>query len=805
MGQYDDSAAALQRLAQEALGLGANYNEATARFRLIDAILVDVLGWNKHGIAVEKFDRGDYTDYECGSPCQLLVEAKRASVSFTLPAGETGGLMQIESICATAPQVREAIEQAIGYAKSRNFPYCAVTNGKQWIFFLGARIDGRDSMKGRCVVYPSLETMVERFRELWDLVTPVAINEHSLGDLLKRESLPPPPAKLSSRIPGYPGFKNRNPIATSLQILGGLFLDDIASQPALEEQFLRTAYCQSGALSQYALVSKELLKTRYTSFFEKQVGVSAEPATGKKGTNPRLTADMLAAALSKRPILLVGDVGVGKTTFVRNLIKVDAKDELSHAFVLYVDYGTKPAISDALKDYTLLEIVRQLRDEFGVDINERQFVRGVYNQRIQEFGKGIFADLKELDPTQFKLREIEFIAGLTQNIEEHLRLSLEHASKGQKRQIVVFLDNVDQRPIAFQEEVFLIAASISANWPVTAFVSLRPETFAQSKASGALAAYQPRVFTIEPPRIDLVIGKRLEFALTQLQESGTLPGLAAGISIDSRNLELYLKMLIESFRDRSDLIEFLDNMCSGSVREALNYVGSFVGSGHVDSAKIIDAMEESGRYYLPIHEFVRAVIHKDGEYYDPSVSPIPNVFDISSADQREHFALLILLEYVEHAGQTGGSHGFVERRLVLDFMQGCGYRIEQTLSCIRRAFDKGLLISPEGTKADASAHIRITTAGAYVRKKLCGLMAYLDAIVVDTPVLDPECRGKLGDVRLLDDRLVRAEAFLDYLDSCWSNSASLSRSLDWPALSQTARHHIGEIKARAEARSSGRY
>jgi len=805
MGQYDSSAAALAKLAQDSSKLDPDYNEATGRFRLIDSILVDVLGWDKQGIAVEKFDRGDYTDYECGAPCQLIVEAKRASVSFKLPAGELGGVMQIESVAASSAQVREAIEQAVGYAKARNVPYCAVSNGTQWIFFLGARLDGRDSLKGRCVVYPSLETMVERFRELWDLVTPAAISEHNLGDLLKRDSLPPPPSKLSSRIPNYPGFKNRNPIASSLQILGGLFLDDIAAQPALEEQFLRTAYCQSGALSQYALVSKELLKTRYTSFFEQQAGVSAEPATGKKGTNPRLTADVLAASLGRRPILLVGDVGVGKTTFVRNLIKVDAKDELSHAFVLYVDYGTKPAVTDALKDYTIQEIVRQLREDFGVDINERQFVRGVYNQRIQDFGKGIYADLKELDPVQFKLKEIEFIAGLTQNMEEHLRLSLEHASKGQKRQIVVFLDNVDQRPIGFQEEVFLISASISANWPVTTFVALRPETFAQSRASGTLAAYQPRVFTIEPPRIDLVIKKRLEFALARLEEAGTLPGLSTGISIDSRNLELYLKMLILSFTERDDVIEFLDNMCSGSVREALSYVGSFVGSGHVDSSKILSVMEDTGRYYLPIHEFVRAVIHKDGEYYDPTISPIPNVFDISSADQREHFALLILLEYVEHAGQTGGSHGFVERRLVMDFMQGCGYRTEQTLSTIRRAFDKGLVISPEGTKADTSGHIRITTAGAYVRKKLCGLHAYLDAIVVDTPVLNPESRGKLTDVRALDDRLHRAESFLDYLDNCWSNSLSLSKALDWPALSETARSHIREIRDRADARSSGRH
>ncbi len=350
--------------------------------------------------------------------------------------------------------------------------------------------------------------------------------------------------KLAARIPGYPGHKNRNPIATELQILGGLFIDDLADDPSLSEEFLRKAYCRSGALSQYALVSKELLRTRYTTFFEQQTGVSVLPATDKKGTSSQLTTDIIAASLSRRPILLVGDVGVGKTTFVKNLIKVEAKEEMQNAIVLYIDFGSKPAVAEELRPYTVGEITRQLREEYGVDLEDKQFVRGVHNQRIVAFGNGIYSDLKELDPVAFKLREIEYIAGLVENKEEHLRLSLEHASKGQKRQIIIFLDNVDQRPPPFQEEVFLIAHSIASNWPVTAFVALRPETFSLSRAKGALAAYQPRVFTIEPPRIDQVIQKRLQYALQLLQESGRLPGMPEGFSIQSERLELYLKMLI---------------------------------------------------------------------------------------------------------------------------------------------------------------------------------------------------------------------------------------------------------------------
>lgn len=793
MNNYEAAKIKLAEIINDTKGLN-DFNEATARFQIIDRILTEVLSWDRKGVSVEKHHRGDFTDYECGAPVRLLVEAKRESIGFTLPATIDKNVLKIETLTEKNKELADAIDQAAGYCQKRGIPYAAVTNGRQWVFLLGARIDGISSEKGKCVVYPGLSNMLENFREVWDLFTPEALAEGGLKALLTKTTLLPPPRKLSSRLPDYPGYKSRNPIATELQILGGLFFDDIVTAPEIEEQFLKSAYCQSGALSQYSLVSKELLRTRYTTFFESQAGVSVSSATGKKGTNPEITRDVLAASLSKRPILLVGDVGVGKTTFIRNLVKNDAKEEFNRAVVLFLDYGIKPAVSGDLKSYTSAEIVRQLKETEKVDIRERNFVRGVYHHRLIDFSKGIYGDLKESAPDIFRLKEIEFLSELLDNEEEHLRHSLDHIFRGQKRQIVIFLDNVDQRPPVFQEEVFLIATSMAATWPITAFVSLRPETFALSRARGALAAYQPRVFTIEPPRIDLVIKKRLEFALAQLIDSGKLPGLD-GITLASKNLESYLRMLIRAFDTQTDIIEFIDNMCAGNVREALKYVASFVGSGHVDSAKIL-SIESRGTYLLPLHEFIRAVIYKDAEHYDPSESPVPNIYDIGSSMSKEHFAMLLILEYVERAGQVGGRHGFVERHSVLEFMQSAGFAVEQAAPHIRRAFDKGLLSSPEGLKDDGTEKIRITSAGAYSAKKLCTLFSYLDAVVVDTPIVDLDARGEIQDARSIDDRLQRAEHFISYLDKCWQLAPEIHEKLDWPVLSSSAKRHISVIRSK---------
>ena len=113
--------------------------------------------------------------------------------------------------------------------------------------------------------------------------------------------------------------------------------------------------------------------------------------------------------------------------------------------------------------------------------------------------------------------------------------------------------------------------------------------------------------------------------------------------------------------------------------------------------------------------------------------------------------MLLMLDYVERAGQVGGRHGFVERHLLLDFMQSAGFTVEQVLPHIRRAFDKGLLSSPEGLKDEGADRLRITSAGAYSRKKLCALFSYLDAVVVDTPIVDAKARSAIHDARSIED------------------------------------------------------
>lgn len=755
----------------------ADRNEATTRFLMIDRLFFECLSWPKEDVKLEEPHGREYADYVFSvfRPV-LIVEAKREGDYFELPAGQKRLEISLPTLMRDYPNLKAAIEQAAGYCQSRGVPFGAVTNGHQIVAFIATRNDGTPPLEGRALVFDSLESMVSHFHDLWQALSQPGIQEKKLQQRLTG-GVPNLPSKLSATLPDYPGVKRRNVIQTDLQVLSEIVIEDVIRSPDLEPDFLRQCYCQSGALSQYALTSKEILEARYAGLFEtSSKAPSVVPATTKSGISP----DMLGLSIARRPILLLGDVGVGKTTFIRHLINIDAAQVFKDAICFHLDLGSRGALALDLRVHVVDEMARQLRQKYKTDIDERNFVRGVYNLELKRFDSGIYADLKNSSPDLFLEKQLSYVESLIHSRETHLQKSLEHISKARKKQIVLFLDNADQRDENTQELVFLIGQELADSWPMIVFVALRPETFHRSKKIGALTGYHARAFSIAPPRIDLK--KRLDFALKLT--SGTIPiSSLQRVEVNLEKLKTIIEVVRASLDENEDLLELVDNIAAGNVRLALDLIRAFIGSGHVDTQKILDIVAESGRYTVPVHEFLRAIIYGDNEYYDPGISPIVNLFDISSLDGKEHFISCLLLGALHELGGTEGRNGFVETSRVYDVLQGMSFVPDQIDAAISRVCEKNLVETNARQLPEPGQHrpssIRITSRGEYHLQRLPGEFAYLDAVVVDTPILDQSSRESVKEARRLEDRLDRAAIFARYLTTHWRSVALQSIGFNW--------------------------
>lgn len=611
-----------------------------------------------------------------------------------------------------------------------------------------------------------------------------------------------PPPKLSARIPDYPSYWTRNRIQTELKILADLVLEDIARAPELEEEFLRECYSTTNTLSEYALVSREILEARYDALTSMETEAALAPARRGEDLSPALTMDVAAGSLGRRPLILLGDVGVGKSIFIQHFVHIDAKDVLSHSIVLSINFGGEAMLAEDLKAYVLERFVEQLRG-YDIDIESDKFVRNVYKAELRSFENSPVGRLKKVSPQEYELREIGLLERKVAERDRHLEMSLRYASRTMKRQVIVFLDNIDQRDAAFQEEVFLIGQSLAETWPATVFLSLRPDTFYRSRRTGSLTGYQPRVFTIAPPDIKQVIDKRLRFCAGLVNDPGLRHQLMPGaLDEQAATLGLYLDVVARSFDERTELVEFVENLSGGNVREALGFLNTFVGSGHVNTRKILDIEKQDGDYVIPLHEFGRAIIYGDHEYYDPAASPIANLFEISTDDGREHFLLMLLLSHVERSGEVGRREGFVGIDEVMAFGQSLGYLPAQVEFALRHGVDKRLFQMGPRRDDETTRRYRITTVGAYTYKKLLGTFIYLDAVVVDTPIVDADAAEAIAHCRNVEDRLLRAGQFVSYLDGQWKGVNSAAVPLDWSHYSELLRADFERVDRSAKRQAS---
>ncbi len=792
---YDQGKAALDALIlwAEANADGSQRNEATTRLHLINELLQSVLQWPKTAIRAEEPAGTGFIDYALGSPStQFIVEAKREGIYFHLPAGTTTGVHSIASITdgSSARPLKDALEQVAGYAARNGVAPAAVTNGQQLVLFIAARTDGVPPLRGRALVFPDLVAMRKDFRMLWDNASPVGIDQRILHRTV-RVTEAPPPEPLSAQLPNYPGVKRRNDLQAGLDILGELFLEDVVRLEELREDFLRDCYASSGALSQYAEISKQILQTRYALLHEESGLQIASAGTKKGGLNPALTQDMLAAAASQRPIVLLGDVGVGKTTFIQRLVHVDAQDIFKEAFSLYIDFAASTTLSQ-LNDFVLREAARQLRERYGVDIEEASFVEAVHNKGLNSFDRGVLGRLRDIDPPAYARERINFLQARVNDRAEHLKASLEHLRGTWRKQIVIFLDNIDQRSSEDQEQVFLIANELAHSWPATVFVSLRPETFYRSSRTGALSGYQPRAFTISPPRAEVMLLRRVEFALRQLRETKRLGSFPTGVTVDSESLQIFFEMLADNFGNNRNLLALIDNLAGGNMRLALRFVAEFIGSGHIDTTKMLEISRTGQRYFIPPHEFLRALLYGDGVYYESQSSPIANLFRITQPDGREHFLLPLILSQVQTLGERIGQDGYVAVDEVYSFAQGLGFSADQIQSSLAHAVVKRLLDAvPRYAGEQQRVHYRITTVGAYTTRILLSYFAYVDAVLIDTPIVDEHYRTLIHDASSLADRLARSEYFRLYLDREWTKIPDKGLPWEW---SITSRRLAGDIR-----------
>ena len=371
-------------------------NEAETRFHLIDELIEKCFGWDKSQIKVETYEKNNgFTDYELGIPRSIIIEAKKEGISFELPPAMLNdkNIIDIPSLMKMNNELKDVIIQVQRYGAQRGAVCVVATNGHQFIIFLPTNTNGQNPLEGNALVFSSLSNILENFKIAWDAISYVGIRERRILQKLGTAVLSIP-SKFSSEINIYPKPLSKDELQNELTTLAQVLIQDYMMKPEFEKDFYENCYCENGALSKYSLQSKTILRNRYSNLFIDDKQVISSPVKNKK--NDAIDPSLFASAMSDRPIILIGDVGIGKTSFIKNLTYSSAYKEFKDAIYIYIDLGSNAILSGkSLHDYIIEDIKDQLYKKYEIDIDEEKFIKRSLKDEISKFDKGIFGKYKQ--------------------------------------------------------------------------------------------------------------------------------------------------------------------------------------------------------------------------------------------------------------------------------------------------------------------------------------------------------------------------------------------------------------------------
>ncbi|MFC1972367.1 hypothetical protein ACFLVE_03070 [Chloroflexota bacterium] len=356
----------------------------------------------------------------------------------------------------------------------------------------------------------------------------------------------------------------------------------------------------------------------------------------------------------------------------------------------------------------------------------------------------------------------------------------------QNHKVVLFIDNVDQLSPESQAKTFILAQRVTRLIGSLTIVAMREESYYAASVQRSFTAYSSRRFHIASPRFLDVIKHRIGYAQHYLKDMIENPSFNSNRQElqDAQDIYDLLTIISESLSFSRNIVRFIEAVCFGNMRSALEMFIAFITSGATDVDKMLNIFRRDGKYYVGFHEFVKSIMLAERKYYKEEQSPILNIFDCGEYKNSSHFTAIrimyVLLEYRSQASREG--QGYVEISKLLSSFEDIFDNTEDFIVTINRLLQRQLIeVNTRATESITGAsHVRITSAGWYYSKYLVRSFCHLDLVLQDTPLDNSQIAEELKQsvyfvdnlydreeekLERVEARFNRVELFLDYLKS----------------------------------------
>jgi len=763
--------------------------ESDTRSKIIDKLLIDVLGWSETDITREEHGDSGYYDYRLSMPgFHLIVEAKRQFSEFVLPIKRRK--TTLNSLLA---ENKEVINQIRGYLVDCGVSNGVITNGRQFIIAKFINTDGTNWKTNQCLIFNGFDDIQNHFIEFHNNISKESIIENGGFSFLSKE-LNNSSYKIVSTLVDREKEIVRNNLSAEITPLIDYVFGEIFQDTEEEEdnkEFIKECF----------IANEEIKKNRKE--IEKLFGDKAPnlseviPATNTKSIINQIENEIndipiIAKETSApKPIVIVGSKGAGKTTFINYLFKEKINKETvnRHPYV-YVDFRRYFNHDKSVNTEKVAEdILENLYENYPeLKLHSNKVLKRIYFKEIRRNDDSIWEDLKENNTIEYNRKLNEFFEKKTNQKLEHLEFLAKFLIRERGKRLLLIFDNADQFDSSLQERVFLFANSINRTAHCGVIVSLREGYYYKWRNLPPFDAFESNVYHITAPRYNEVLQARINYTLNKLELNGKTIGTSAkGFKVELDNNYIYeflLSLKNSLFSEaNSPIVDFLNYSSFPNIREGLRLFKLFLISGYTDVTEYIMRVRYSQKekhVSIPFHEFFKAMGLNNKLYYNHEISVISNIFyPVDGSD--DHFLKIWILKYLQKLLDNGGNatkYALVSS--LLEFFLEYGYKLNtlnQSLSDLvkNELIETDDIISDTEWKSLSSTdfNICLSAKGNYYLKNSKNRFHYLDLILQDTPIFIKEhfdlikSEFPLSDdkgVRILSERVETVKRFVEYLE-----------------------------------------
>jgi hypothetical protein len=752
--------------------LKSDLSESDTRSKILDKILIDVLGWTEFDIEREGWVRVGFFDYELRTAAfQFVVEAKKKFNEFKLPP--KGNEVKAKSIYEGNKDVIDQIRQ---YLFERGLAFGVITNGTQFIIGQFSNTQGLDWRDQKFVYFKDFPDIKKNFDRFYDLLSRECIGKYGKIKIIKTSNIAKTIIKdRSLKQKNYELVRNQ--ISQHLLPIINQVFEEIYNVESLDDsKILEVCYVRNKDVKKYNS-ELDFIFTDSPPTFDSRI----VPVQNTDSTQEQLSEQVfININVLPDPTILIGTTGAGKTTFIKYFTEVLlTKKQKKNRPLIYIDFRlyTSQTIRDT--KYVFGNIIKQLEDNYPeLNLSHLNILKTIYKSEIDKKKIGVWSYLTG-NEDKLNAEMSKFIETKQNDPLIHLPAITNYLLQKCRKRICILFDNADQLNESDQKEVFLLGNGLNRNLKCISIISLREGYFYKWKDRPPFNAYQSIVYHITAPPYREVLKKRINFVMNEFDFEAL--DIQAGnkiVQFQKGSLDHLFKNLYDTLfnNNNSEILEFLEETSYPNTRQGLENFKSFLLSGH---SKISEYMsfEYGIGTGIPIWEFFKSVALDSSYYYEASKSKIINIF-YPSRNNTNHFTKVRLLNYLfTKLNRSSRTIDYFQVSEISNEFLKAGYTLDIIEEELQELFDKRLISTSEYSEdieeesvLSSTSMVSITSIGVYYLKKLIYRFHYLDLILQDTPIYDENYFQKMtnsfpdSDINGNRDLIKRKETVITFIE-----------------------------------------